>query len=1738
MLRSQILALIQGIGSVAPRPAGAGEGIGNELSNTLIGGRAANILDGRLGADTMIGGDGNEIYVVDNNGDVVIEQANEGIDTVESSVTYTLSANVENLTLTGSAPINGTGNALINDVRGNDAPNVLDGGAGDDSLQGSGGADTYLFGRGSGRDIVFDSGSASEIDTIQLDSAVAPADVEVYRRDYDLVLVIAGTTDEIALGSFFDSPGYDQKQVRFSDDTMWNETELRTRALDTGLIFGSAGDDTLTLSANARYRGLVGNAGNDLLTGGNWDDVLYGDVTFQSSFGNQIIGNDTLVGGAGNDTLIDFRGTNRFDGGAGDDTLQLGTGVDTVVFGRGAGVDVVTADNNRQDIDIIEIAPDIIAADVTMTWRSASTADLVISDSGDRLTLQLSTDWFAVGPETTQAIVRFGDGTEWSLAWSSLNVGVSGATAFDDVLDASFPADLAGLEGDDTYVLGSSGIPGAYAVVEAPGQGIDTVQSLFDYALDPEVEYLFLTETNSSVTPIALRGRGNELDNLIVGNTGDNILDGGDGNDVLVGGMFRLLEGPPYVAGTGSDILIGGAGDDILMEDGGDVGFAGDHVDNPPRQADDLLLGGTGNDTYIVHSQQQTIVELADEGTDTVKSTVSYTLGEDFENLELVSPPLRLDDEGNAVSPSPLNGTGNDLDNVIIGTGDNNVLSGMGGRDTLWGGNAVDRDSGLASSGDDTLIGGSGGDTYLYKIGDGIDTIQDVSMPGEGNRIQFGVGIARTDLGFSHDQAAGTLSIQVGTSGADKLLLTNFDPTNANGSLVVETLSFADGSTAQLAQLLGMTGAITGTAGNDVLTGTTGNDTIIGGAGNDTLSGGAGDDIYVFNPGDGIDTISDTSAPDEGNQLEFGVGVDPTSLKLDLGSLLIHVGTNGDALHLTTFDPANVLGPRTIESFRFADGTVLSYDELVARGFDLTATAGNDSITGTDVVDRIAGLAGDDQLNGGAGDDILSGGSGNDVIDGGSGADAMTGGSGDDTYVVDDLGDIVIENVNEGIDTVQSILSYTLGASVENLVLTGSASLAGAGNQLNNVMTGNSGDNALDGGAGADILVGGTGDDTYAVDNAGDQITENVTEGMDTVQSSISYTLGANVENLILTGTSPISGMGNALDNVLTGNSGDNVLDGAAGADTMIGGAGNDMYVLDQAGDVVTESLNDGLDTIQSAISYTLGANLESLILTGTGAINGTGNALDNVLMGNSAANVLNGGSGNDTFVVSIGDAVVEAPNQGLDTVVSDINWTLSSNLENLTLAGIAAITGTGNAGSNVLTGNSGDNVLDGAAGADTMIGGAGNDTYLVDNTGDVVTENGNEGSDTVQSTLTHTLGANVENLTLVGTAAINGTGNALDNLLLGNSAANVLTAGAGNDTLNGGAGNDTLIGGTGNDTYVVDAAGDVVTELSNEGTDTVLSSITYTLKANVENLMLSGSAAINGTGNALDNSLVGNSGANALTGGAGNDTYVVSTGDSVVETANNGTDTVLSDVSWTLGSNVENLTLTGSANINGTGSSAKNVLIGNSGNNTLDGGSGDDTAEGGAGNDILFGGSGNDGLNGGEGVDTLNGGSGDDLLRGGAGNDSITGGSGADQVTGGSGNDVLTGGSGNDVYMFARGDGQDTIIDSDPFAGNQDRTVFGSINPLDLVISRQANDLRLTIHGTADSLVIQNWYVSASNQVEDVQAGNGQHLVNSQVDQLIQAMASFSQQSGLTWDQAIDQRPQEVQTVLAASWH
>jgi Ca2+-binding RTX toxin-like protein len=499
----------------------------------------------------------------------------------------------------------------------------------------------------------------------------------------------------------------------------------------------------------------------------------------------------------------------------------------------------------------------------------------------------------------------------------------------------------------------------------------------------------------------------------------------------------------------------------------------------------------------------------------------------------------------------------------------------------------------------------------------------------------------------------------------------------------------------------------------------------------------------------------------------------------------------------------------------------------------------NNVLTGGAVADQIFGLGGNDTLTGNGGDDLL---------DGGTGSDTMSGGTGNDVYRVDSAGDVVNEFFLSGTDRVEASINYSLAvdADLENLTLTGAANISGTGNAQNNIIVGNAGNNWINGGIGADTMQGGAGNDVYFVDNAGDIVTEGVGGGTDWVYSSVTRTLGANQENLVLTGAAAINGTGNELNNIMYGNSANNVLDGKGGVDTMYGGAGNDTYHVDSSLDVASEGFGQGIDKVFSrAANYTLGANVENLklqdlsvvltpgggILVQPAGVNGTGNGLTNVMEGNALGNQLNGmggsdwlygyggndtldgGTGNDTMwggagndvykVDSALDAVSELAGEGTDRVDASVSYTLADpDVENLTLTGAASISGTGNASNNVINGNSGSNTLNGMAGIDTMSGGLGDDVYIVDNAFDQVIEGAGGGTDWVYASVSETLSdPDVENLWLTGAAAINGTGNAAANHIDGNAAANALLGLAGNDLVHAGAGNDTVQGGTGADT-------------------------------------------------------------------------------------------------------------------------------------------------------------------------------------------------------------------------------------------------------------------------------------------------------------------------------------------------
>jgi Ca2+-binding RTX toxin-like protein len=874
----------------------------------------------------------------------------------------------------------------------------------------------------------------------------------------------------------------------------------------------------------------------------------------------------------------------------------------------------------------------------------------------------------------------------------------------------------------------------------------------------------------------------------------------------------------------------------------------------------------------------------------------------------------------------------------------------------------------------------------------------------------------------------------------------------------------------------------TGNALNNSITGNTANNQLDGSAGNDTMTGGTGNDTYVVDST--ADVVNETSTlateiDSVQSSVTYTLGSNLESLTLTGGNAINGTGnTLNNTLTGNTAD--NTLSGGTGSDTMTGDtgndtyvvdntGDMVNETSTMATEIDTINTSVSYTLGAN--VEKLT-LTGTSTINGtgNALNNTIIGNTANNQLDGSTGDDTLIGGTGNDTYVVDNTGDMITETSTTAteIDTINTSVSYTLGANVEKLTLTGTSAINGTGNALNNTITGNTADNQLDGSTGNDTLIGGTGNDTYVVDATGDMITETSTTAteIETVNASVTYTLGSNLENLTLTGTGMINGTGNTLNNVLTGNTANNTLSGGtgndsmtgdAGIDTLLGGAGNDIYTVDTATDTITENLNEGTDAISSSVTYTLGANVENLSLTGTIAINGTGNTLNNDLTGNSANNTLSGDTGIDTLVGGAGDdiyivdtttdTITENLNEGMDTISSNVTYTLGVNVENLTFTGTSVINGTGNSLNNTLTGNGGNNTLNagdgndtliGDAGIDTLTGGTGDDTYIVDLATDTITENLNEGTDTISSSVTYTLGANVENLTLTGTSAINGTGNSLNNTLTGNGGNNTLNAGDGNDTLIGDAGIDTLIGGTGDDTYLVDTATDTITENLNEGTDTISSSVTYTLGANVENLTLTGNSAINGTGNSLNNVLTGNSGNNTfiggagidtLIGGAGDDTYIVdTTTDTITENLNEGTDIVSSSVTYTLGANVENLSLTGTSAINGTGNTLNNALTGNSGNNILAGGEGNDTVDGGNGNDKLYGqkgadllqgGIGNDYFSGLDGNDTVYGGDGDDSLNGGNENDRLEGELGNDTLIGSVGNDTMTGGAGSDRFIY-----------------------------------------------------------------------------------------------------------------------
>ena len=1293
---------------------------GDEGDDYLDGEAGDNFLYGGAGNDVIFGGDDND-YIEGDNNDVA---GNDYLDGgAGNDIIIGAGGADEIFGGEGNDQLYGDSSGVASDQQGDD---YIDGEGGDNLLVGYGGNDMLYAAEGNdtiygdaGNDYIDAGDGANTIyggegnDEIYAGTGADQIDAGM-GDDY----IDAGDGSNIIVGG----EGNNDIHAGVGDDQI--SCGPGNDYIDAGdgnnIITSGAGDDTINACSGNDQ--IWGGAGQDEIYGGAGNDQLYDEGGASIIYGGE--GNDWiqttdgdayLDGGAGDDTLLGGTANDTIYGGSGNDYLQGNGGSDSYIFGRGDGSDIIQnyADDHSTAVDTLQLGANI--NEITVAQKNN---DLQISIK-ETIDSVLILDWFSGSAHQIDQI-QLSDG----IVLDSLHLEgkiantINGTDANETLVGGSFSDEIYGGAGND-LIYGGAGNDAMYGE-----DGDDTIFS----------------------------------NNVDYGDNGNNLLDGGSGNDRLV-------------AGDGLDTLLGGAGNDRL--ECGDGGMA-------------IMIGGAGNDTYCVDSTGDTIIENVNEGHDIVNvwgAVEYYTLGENIEDLNL----------GYAAH----HGTGNSLDNTIKGNGQYNTLIGGAGDDEIWGYDGDDvLDGGI---GNDILVGSStqwrywwdwrdlsgdanGNDTYLFGRGYGQDMIldRDASFANADTilldeNIQPGDLILCREIGTYTWNTADNLALSI-TGTTDKMIVANwFDET---GEWQVEHIQFADGTvwdgqiikqmalqpTEREDYLIGYDtdDIIKGLGGNDYIQGRAGNDIITGGKGDDVLYGGTGDDIYHFNWGDGNDTIYDNEWEiyKGNNTIIFGDGITPGMIRLKRGSLLIEVGDNGDSIRIPDFDPEDARANPVINTFVFADGSTLTYDELINQGFDLEGTANEDTMTGTNVVDRINSFGGNDTVSSGAGDDIINGGAGNDELYGGSGSDTYVFNLGDGVDTIMD-----VSNLNEGnaIRFGEGITKNDLSLIQNNGILTINIGTNGdAINLLNfdkNEITGSLVVRTLEFADGSQINI------TNLL-NRPPVVANPIASQMAMEDKVFNFTIPENsfvdsdTGDLLTYSATLIDGT--ALPSWL-------VFDAAAM--TFRGTPTNDdigvlslrVTATDISGAFVSSDFNV---TVQPMVNY--GTNHTDFIITGSKRdfISTLGGC--DVVYSGGGDDTLYGGDGADLLCGDGGDDTIYGEND-----------------------------------SDVILGGKGNDILDGGAGRDIMLGGAGNDTYIVDSTGDIITEFYNEGTDIIKSSVTWKLGDNVENLTLTGTAVINGTGNNLNNKISGNNADNTLTGNAGNDTLDGGRGDDTMVGGNGSDTYL-----------------------------------------------------------------------------------------------------------------------------------------------------------------------------------------------------------------------------------------------------------------------------------------------------------------------------------------------
>ena len=1562
------------------------------------------------------------------------------------------------------------------DVYGEAGDDTLSGGEGNDDVYGGAGDDTLSGGEGN--DDVY--GGAGD-DTLR---GGAGEDRLKGNSGSDIYLFGSGdgdtTIDNYDYDYYYDSTD-DNDVLRFLEGIDSNDVRV-SRFRDNLLLTLQRTSEVITVR-NFFYGSDYELDAVEFADGTRWDtDTLKSKVLVPTDHNDYIVGSETdenFDGLGGDDHLYGNDGNDTLSGGGGNDDVYGGAGNDTLRGGSGedhltggSGSDTYLFGSGDGDTTIDNYDRAADSNDVLRFLEGIDPSDVRVSRSRANLFLTLQ----STGEVTTVRNFFYGSGYELDA------VEFADGTRWDtDTLKAKVVT-----TDNNDYIFGS-----------------DTDENFDGLGGD---DHLFGNGGNDTLSG----GAGNDD---VDGGTGNDTLSGGDDDDYIFGGSGDdTLNGDAgddsISGGTGNDTLSGGAGNDHVYGGAGDDTLRG-------GSGEDYLAGGSGSDTYLFGSGDgDTSINNYDyyyDNTDD-NDVLRFLEGIDPSDVHVTryrsnyrynrqdSLRLILQSTGEVITVQDFfsdsayeldavefaDGTRWDTDTLkakalvptdnndyIVGSDTDDNFDGLGGDDFLYGNGGNDTLRGGA--GDDYLDGGSGNDTYLFRSGDGDTAINNYDSAADSNDVlRFLEGIDPSDVRVSRSYTNLLLTLQ---STGEAITVRNFF---SDSAYELDAVEFADGTRWDTDTLKAK--VLVPTDNNDYIFGSDtdenfdglgGDDYLYGNGGNDTLSGGGGNDYVYGEAGD--DTLRGGSGDDY--------------LKGDSGSDTYLFGSGDGDTAINNYDSA----ADSNDVLRFLEGIDPS-DVRVSRFYrDLLLT-----LQSTGEVTTVWGFfyGSDYEL---------------DAVEFADGTRWDTDTLKTKAMMITEHNDYIVgSDTDENFDGLGGD-DYLYGNS-------GNDTLSGGGG--NDYVYGEAGDDTLRGGSGEDYLKGGSGSDIYLFGSGdGDTTIDNYDraadsndvlrflEGIDPSDVRVSRSYA----NLFLTLQS--TGEMITVRNFFYGSNYE--LDAVEFAD----GTRWDTDTLKTKAMVITEH-NDyivGSDTDENfdglgGDDYLYGNSGNDTLSGGEGDDYVYGGAGDDTLRGGSGEDYLKGGSGSDTYLFESGDGDTTINNddydyyydstddndvlrflEGIDPsdvrvsrFYGDLLLTLQSTSEVITVQGFFY-------GSNY--------ELDAVEFAD----GTRWDTDTLKTKAMMITEHNDYivGSDTDEN--------------------FDGLGG--DDYLYGNSGNDTLSGGegddyvyggAGDDTLRGGSGEDYLKGGSGSDTYLFES-GDGDTTINNDDYD-------YYYDSTDDNDVLRFLEGINPddvrvSSNDDDLQLTLKSTGEIITvqGFFSDESYQI---DAVEFSDGTRWDVeALDDLSKiTHGTN-------GDDTINALGD-----------DDEVHGYDGDDTLNGEGGNDRLYGGEGNDTINGGAGNDELYGGDGNDILRGGAGDDILRGRTGDDVFHGGAGDDFLSGGTGGDTYVFGTEFGTDTIRNYDAQAeGSTDIARFDHVSIEDLWFSRSGNNLRISVVGTDDQVIVRKWYDSAKNRLDRIEAGSSV-LLDNQVEQLVSAMAAYDVPSGA--GNAISQDVKDdLQSVIAATF-